>query len=56
MDVIHEAAFVDVGIAQSGLASVAYFQWDSYNLAGQLKVAKQHFQISVPLIIVRSSY
>ena len=56
MDVIHEAAFVDVGIAQSGLASVAYFQWDSYNLEGQLKVAKQHFQISVPLIIVRSSY
>lgn len=55
-DVIYEAAFVDVDVAESGLASAAYFQWDSYNLEGQLKVAKQHFQVGVPLIIDRTSY
>ena len=55
-DVIYEAAFVDVDVAESGLASAAYFQWDSYNLEGQLSVAKQHFQVGVPLIIDRTSY
>lgn len=36
-------------LLKARLSFRGYFQWDSYNLEGQLKVAKQHFQISVPL-------
>jgi hypothetical protein len=49
-DIVDEAAFVAVGVSPAGLATIAYYEYDSYDDVGRLKVAQQHFMNYLPLI------
>jgi hypothetical protein len=49
-DIVDEAAYAAVSVSPAGLATVAYFEYDSYNDVGRLKVAQQQFMIYLPLI------
>ena len=46
-----EAYFAGVTVSPAGLATIAYYEWDSYYEEGRLKVAQQAFSIYLPLIL-----
>lgn len=50
-NIVHEAAFADVSISPGGLATIAYYEYDSHNDVGKLKVAQQHYMIYLPAIL-----
>lgn len=50
-DIVNEAAFADVSVSLDGLASIAYYEYDSSNDVGRLKVAQQRYMIYLPLIL-----
>lgn len=50
-DIVNEAAFAAVSVRPDGLATIAYYEYDSYNDVGRLKVAQQHFTLYLPLIM-----
>jgi len=50
-DIVNEAAFADVSVSPDGLASIAYYEYDSYGDVGRLKVAQQRYMIYLPLIL-----
>lgn len=49
-DIVSEALFADVSVSPAGLATIAYYEYDSYHDVGHLKVARQHFMTYLPLI------
>jgi hypothetical protein len=49
-DIVDEAAFAAVSVSPAGLATVAYYEYDSYNDVGRLKVAQQHYMNYLPMI------
>jgi len=49
-DIVNEAAFAAVSVSPAGLATIAYYEYDSYNDVGRLKVAQQYFTLYLPLI------
>jgi hypothetical protein len=48
---VNVAAYTSVAVSPNGLATIAYFESDDYNLTTSLKVAFQRFQIHLPLIM-----
>jgi len=50
-DIVNEAAYAAVSVNPAGLAAVAYFEFDSYNNVGHLKVAQQHFATYLPVLL-----
>jgi len=52
-DIVNEAAFADVSISPTGLATIAYYEEDTLNYMGRLKVAQQqnNYAVYLPLII-----
>lgn len=49
-DIVSEALFADVSVSPAGLATIAYYEYDSYHDVGHLKVARQHYTNYLPLI------
>lgn len=49
-DIVDEAAFVAVSVSPAGLATIAYYEYDSYDDVGRLKVAQQYFTLYLPMI------
>lgn len=43
--------YIDIALNQSDLATIAYYESDSYNFSGNLKVAYQTIQTYLPLIL-----
>ena len=50
-DIVNEGAFAAVSVSPSGLATIAYYEEDEYNMLGRLKVAQQHYIAFLPLIV-----
>lgn len=50
-DLVDEAAYAAVSVGPSGLATIAYYEFDSYYLEGRVKVAQQHFMTYLPVIL-----
>ena len=50
-DIVDEAAYAAVSVSPAGLAAIAYYEYDSYDDVGRLKVARQHFVNYLPIII-----
>lgn len=42
--------YVDIAVNAAGLATIAYYESDSYNLSGNLKVARQVLSTYLPLV------
>lgn len=48
---LNEADYVSAAVGQTGLAAIAYYEYDDYYAEGRLKFAYQVHQIYLPLVI-----